>query len=86
MGDLRGFVDVPVGDYKPSHLHNHPNLQCVGVPKVHFIQTDGKDLCVSKSLASASFAIGFHKEASIIDNFGEEILRGAVVEALENIV
>jgi hypothetical protein len=49
MGDLRGFVDVPVGDYKPSHLHNHPNLQCVGAPKVHFNQTDGKD-CVCQSL------------------------------------
>jgi hypothetical protein len=41
---------------------------------------------VSKSLASALFAIGFHKEASFIDNFGEEILRGAVVDALENVV
>jgi hypothetical protein len=79
-------VDVPVGDNKPSHLHNRPNLQCVGAPKVHFNQTDGKDLFVSKSLSSALFAIGFHEEASIIDNFGEEILRGAVVDALENVV
>jgi hypothetical protein len=85
-GNLRGFVDVPVGDYKPSHLHHHPNLQCSGAPAVHFNQTDGKDLCVSKSLASALFSIGFHEEASIIDNFGEEILRGAVVDALENVV
>ena len=76
----------PVGDYRPSHLHNHPNLQWIGAPKVHFNQTDGKDLCVSKSLVSALFAIGFHMEAYIIDNFGEEILRGTVVDALENVV
>ena len=23
--DHRGYVDVPVGDYKPSHLHEHPD-------------------------------------------------------------
>jgi hypothetical protein len=86
MGDLRGFVDVPVGDYKPSHLHHHPNLQCYGAPAVHFNQADGKDLCVSKALASALFSLGFCDEASTIDNFGEEILKGAVVDALENVV
>ena len=86
MGELRGFVDVPVGDYKPSHLHHHPNLQCHGAPAVHFNQTDGKDLCVSKALASALFSLGFREEASNIDDFGEEILRGAVVDALENVV
>jgi hypothetical protein len=85
-GDLRGFVDVPVGDYKLSHLHHHPNLQCLGAPPVHFTQTDGKDLCVSKSLASALFSIGFQEEAFAIDTFGEEILKGAVVDALENVV
>lgn len=84
--DHRGYVDVPVGDYKPSHLHEHPDLQCLSAPKVHFNQTDGKDLCVSKSLSSALYAIGFHEEASKIDRFGEEILKGAVVDALENVV
>ncbi len=76
-GDLRGFVDVPVGDFKPSHLNEHPNLKRVGA---------GKDLCVSKSLDYALFAIGFEEEAAAIDFFGEEILNGAVVDALENVV
>ncbi len=85
-GDLRGFVDVPVGDFKPLHLNEHPNLKRVGAPRVHFNQTDGKDLCVSKSFASALLAIGFEEEAAAIDFFGEEILKGAVVDALENVV
>jgi hypothetical protein len=84
-GDVRGYVDVPVGDFKPSHLHEHPNLQILGAPDVQFNQTDGKDLCVSKSLASALFSIGFYEEACAIDNFGEAIMKGAVVDALENV-
>ena len=44
-----GWVDVPVGDYKPSHLHEHPNLKVIGAPRVNFNQSNGKDLCVSKS-------------------------------------
>ena len=85
-GDLRGFVDVPVGDFKPSHLNNYPNLKRFGSPRVHFNQTDGKDLCASKSLASALFAIGFMEEAAAINSFGEEILKGAAVDAFENVV
>ena len=85
-GDLHGFVDVPVGDFKPSHLNKHPNLKRVGAPRVHFNQTDGRDFCVSKLLASALFAIGFKKEAAALDSFGEEILTRAVVDALENVV
>ncbi len=85
-GDLRGVVDVPVGDFKPSHLTEHPNLKRFGAPRVHFNQLDGKDLCVLKSLASALFAFGFEKEAAAIDSYGEEILKGAVVDALENVV
>ena len=27
-----GFVDVPVGDFKPSHLHLHPHLEVPGAP------------------------------------------------------
>ena len=77
---------MPVGDFKPSHLNKHPNLKRLGAPRVHFNQTDGKDLCVSKLLASASFAIRFEDESAAIDSFGEEILRGAVVDALENVV
>ena len=41
---------------------------------------------MSKSLASALFSIGFQEEAFAIDTFGEEILKGAVVDALENVV
>jgi hypothetical protein len=48
-----GWVDVPVGDYWPSHLHKHPNLKVIGAPKVNFNHSDGNDLCVSKSFASA---------------------------------
>jgi hypothetical protein len=43
-GDLNGFVDVPVGDFKPPHLNKHPNLKRVDAPRVHFNQTDVKDL------------------------------------------
>jgi hypothetical protein len=42
-GDLCGCLDVPVGDYKPSHLSKHPDLKRVGAPMVHFNQTDGED-------------------------------------------
>jgi hypothetical protein len=82
-GDVRGYVDVPVGDYTPSHLHCHPNLQSFGAPKVHFNQSNGKDLCVSKALASALYTIRFQEEATAIDSFGEEIMKGAVINALE---
>jgi hypothetical protein len=79
----RGFVDVPVGDFKHSHLHLHPHLEVPGAPTLCFTQKDGKDLCVSKSLASALHSLGFEKEAAEIDFFGEEILKGAVVDALD---
>ncbi len=42
-----GFVDIPVGDFKESHLHNHPNLMVPEAPSVHFVQLEGEDLCVS---------------------------------------
>jgi hypothetical protein len=61
-------------------------LKRIGAPTVHFNQRDGKDLCVSKSLASALFVLGFHQEASAIDSFGEEIMKGAVVDAMEKVV
>jgi hypothetical protein len=79
----RGFVDVPVRDFKHSHLHLHPHLEVPGAPTLCFTQKDGKDLCVSKTLASALHSIGFEKEAAEIDFFGEEILKGAVVDALD---
>ncbi len=77
---------MPVGDFEPSHLNKQPNLKRVGAPRVHFNQTDGKDLCVSKLLASALFAIGFEKEAAASEAYDEENFKGAVVDALENVV
>jgi hypothetical protein len=41
-----GWGDVPVGDYKLSHLHEHPNLKIIGAPKVIFNQSDGEDVCI----------------------------------------
>ena len=80
---MRGFVDVPVGDFKPSHLHQHSHLKVPGAPPVQYTQKDGKDLCVSISLASALFPLGFEKEAEEIDLFLEETLKGAVVDVLD---
>ena len=76
----RGFVDIPVGDYKQSHLAQHPHLQIHGASKVHFPQTDGQDLCLSKSLASALHALGFEQEASQIDAYGLSELQGGAVD------
>ncbi len=80
---VRAFVDVPVGDFKPSHLHQHSHLKVPGAPPVRYTQKDGKDLCVSISLASALFPLGFEKEAEEIDLFLEETLKGAVVDVLD---
>jgi hypothetical protein len=52
-----GFVDIPVGDFKESHLLEHPKLLVPEAPQVHFVQSEGEDLCFSKSLASALHAI-----------------------------
>ena len=38
---------------------------------------------MSKSLASALNPLGFEKEAKEVDCYGEEILKGAVVDALD---
>ena len=81
----RGFVDIPVGDYKPSRLAEHPNLKIIGGPTVNFVQSEGKDLCVSKSLASAFYALGWHEQSFKIDEYGEEVLKGLVMKALDHI-
>jgi hypothetical protein len=82
----RGFVDIPVGDFKASRLHEYPTLQPdVSLP-IHYMQSEGKDLCVSKSLASAFHALGWYEQSSRINEFGEEILHGLVMHALEKIV
>ncbi len=60
-----GFVDIPVGDSKESYLHNYPNLIPEASP-VLFVQLEGEDLCVSKSLASALYVIGYEGAAEAI--------------------
>jgi hypothetical protein len=82
----RAFVDIPVGDFKPSRLHDHIGLKVIGAPQMHFVQSEGKDLCVSKSLASAFHALGWIEEASKIDAYGEDILKGGAVDALRRVV
>ena len=81
----RGFVDVPVGEHKPSSLQNYPHLRVSGAPILQYRQSAGQDLCVSKSFASALFALGFVKEAEIISDFGEDTLPGKVTNALMQI-
>ena len=81
----RGFVDIPIGDYKPSRLHLHPHLKLIGAPAIRYMQSEGNDLCVSKSLASALFALGWHDEAQRINKFGELILTGAVVNTMRRV-
>ncbi|KAI2502762.1 hypothetical protein MHU86_11666 [Fragilaria crotonensis] len=80
-----GFVDIPVGDFKESHLHEYPKLQVPEAPQVHFVQSEGEDLCVSKSLASALYAIGFDNAAKSINHFGESHLRGGTVDAIRKV-
>ena len=53
MSSKRGFVDIPVGDNKPSFLHNFPHLKVPGSPPVKYCQSDGKNLCGLKLLVSA---------------------------------
>jgi hypothetical protein len=85
MALKRGFVDIPVGDYKPSRLMDYPHLCVVGVCDIKFRQSEGKDLCVTKSLASAFFAMGWHDQTYKIEAYGEEILHGAVVEGIDRV-
>jgi hypothetical protein len=51
-------------------------------PPVRFVQSEGEDLCVSKSLAGALFAIGFEGAAEAINHYGERQLRGGTVDAI----
>jgi hypothetical protein len=82
----KGFVDIPVGDYKSSHLHLHPHLKIVGAPRIRFMQEENEDLCVSNSIASAFDTLGFDKEAWIIAEFGKAHMAGGTVDALDNVV
>ncbi len=77
-----GFVDIPVGDFKVSHLQEHPNLHVHGSPTVHFMQSDGEDLCVSKLLARVLYVLGFMEEAIMVDKYGKSELVGGTVDAI----
>ena len=70
-------MDIPVGDFKLSNLHEYPNLIVPNAPVVHFRQSDGQDLCVSKSLASVLHALQYESAATAVNDYGEEI-RGTI--------
>ena len=57
----------------------------IDAPAIQFMQSDGNDRCVSKSLASALFALGWHEKAQVIDTFGDLILNGAVVDSMKRV-
>ena len=43
----RGCVDVLVGDYKVSQLHENPRLQKNLGPALKYVQEEDFDLCAS---------------------------------------
>ena len=79
----RAWVDIPVGDNKPSRLYEFPHLKVVGAPFIRYCQSDGKDLCVSKSLASVFAALGWESESEQINSYGEKVLRGSGVDTMK---
>ena len=80
-----GFMDIPVGEYKVSQLHKYPHLRVLGAPTLKYIQCGEKDLCVSKSLASALHRLGFVREAAIINDFGDRHLEENLIETLTRV-
>jgi hypothetical protein len=81
----KGFVDIPVGDSKPSFLHQCPNLNVAGAPTIKYVQGSNEDLCISNSLASAFHNLGFVEEARQIAEFGRDNCLGGTVDALEKV-
>ncbi len=49
---------------------------------MRFLQSEDEDFCVSKSLASALYAIGFDGAAGAINHYEESQLRGVTVDAI----
>jgi hypothetical protein len=78
-------MDIPVGEYKVSQLHKYPHLRVLGAPTLKYIQCGGKDLCASKSLASALHRLGFLREAAIINDFGETHLEENLTETIKRL-
>ena len=83
--NIRGYVDVPVGDFKVSHLHEHPHLRIIGAPTVAYVQSEGMDLCVPKALASVLHWLGFCDEATKINDYGEQTMSGGTLNAMDKI-
>jgi hypothetical protein len=80
------FVDIPVGDFKVSHLCEHPSLHVHGAPRACFSQTDGQDLCVSKSLAFALYLLGFQEEAFRIEAYRITDFQDGAVDAFGKVI
>ena len=84
MKNDRGFVDVPVGDYKESHLFKYPHLILLEAPKIKYQQKEGMNLCVPNALASVLHVLGFTREAEIIHKYGmTEMLHSPLMNALD---
>ena len=81
----KGFVDIPVGDSKPSFLHQCPNLNVAGAPTIKYVQGSNEDLCISYSLASAFHNLGFVEEAHQIAEFGRDNCLGGTVDGLHKV-
>jgi hypothetical protein len=86
MASTKAFMEVPVGDYKKSHLVNHSNLIVPGAPKIKFQQEEGMDVCVPNALASVLFVLGFYEQATQIYEFGlANMINGPVAGALDKV-
>ena len=77
-----GFIDVPVGDFKESHLFKFPELIKKDAPRLRYIQSEGQDLCVSKAFASILHHLGFTDSARQVDEYGCQNLTGGAVDVV----
>ena len=77
-------MDIPVGDFKEWYLHKYSTL-FFEAPLVRFLQSEDEDFCVSKSLASALYTIGFEGGAEAINHYGETQVRGDTVDAIRKV-
>ena len=84
--NYKGFWDVPVGDYKESHLWRYPHLIVHGAPKIKYQQKDEMNLCVPNALASVLHELGFTEEAITIHEYGlKQLLYSPAMDAINMI-
>mgnify|MGYP006167488963 CR=1 FL=1 len=84
--NYKGFQDVPVGDYKESHLWRYPHLIVHGAPKIKYQQKDEMNLCVPNALASVLHELGFTEEAITIHEYGlKQLLYSPAMDAINMI-